>query len=90
MDAIDRYREMQTNGIAPDGHTIVGVLKATSQIGDVKTANDALTHLRAHELPMNEYIYNGLIRTYAGACKIKGVKEEDIDVYLDDIWRLLE
>jgi len=39
---------------------------------------------------MSEFIYNGLIKTYAGACRIPNVNEEHIDMYLNDIWKLVD
>lgn len=37
---------------------------------------------------MTEYIYNGLIRTYAGAAGLRHVKEEHIDLYIKDSFEL--
>lgn len=39
---------------------------------------------------MNVPIYNGLIKTYAGACLIPHVKEAHIDEYIEDAWKLFE
>ena len=39
---------------------------------------------------MDKYIYNGLIRTYASACKRREVTEKHIQMYLKDIWQLVE
>lgn len=38
--------------------------------------------------PMTEHVYNELIRTYAGACKIDHVREEHIDLYIKDAFQL--
>ncbi len=81
---------MQLTGIVPDQHTTVAVLKATSKLGDVETAYDALQDMKLHGLPMTEHVYNGLIRTYAGACRINLVREKHIDVYMEDSWALYE
>ena len=81
---------MIEKGVQPDNHTFVGVLKATSHIGDVKTAGDMIGYIKNYQIPMSEFIYNGLIKTYAGACRIKDVAEEHLDLYIDDIWRLVE
>lgn len=35
--------------------------------------------MKLHDLPVNEYIFNELIRVYAGACAVEGTREEHID-----------
>jgi len=40
--------------------------------------------MKIHGHKMTEYIYNGLIRTYAGAAALRNVKEEHIDQYITD------
>lgn len=37
---------------------------------------------------MTEYVYNGLIKTYAGAAGLRNVKEEHIDMYIKDAMEL--
>jgi len=37
---------MMEKGVEPDKHTFVGVLKATSMLGDVKTASDVVGHMK--------------------------------------------
>lgn len=37
---------------------------------------------------MTEYIYNGLIRTYAGAAAQRHVKEQHVDEYIKDSFEL--
>ena len=74
----------------PDNHTVVAVLKATSKLGDIQTANDALQDLKIYDLRMSEHVYNGLIRTYAGAAAVRFVKEEHVDMYIKDAWALFE
>ena len=81
---------MIEDGVVPDGHTFVAVLKATSKLGDVRTAADMIGYMKWYEVPMTEYIFNGLVKTYASACLIKNVLEEHIDIYLDDIWKLVD
>lgn len=39
---------------------------------------------------LNVYIFNGLIRTYAGACTIPEIEEEHVKMYIKDAWDLLE
>lgn len=41
-DAIKIYEEMLENGVVPDSDTYVALFKATSNLGDVKTAYNAL------------------------------------------------
>ena len=40
--------------------------------------------MKIHGLKMTEHMYNGLIRTYAGAAAVWHVKEEHIDMYIRD------
>ena len=75
---------MQLKGIVPDEHTYVAVLRACAKIGDTQTAYDALQDMKIHGLKMTEHMYNGLIRTYAGAAAVWHVKEEHIDMYIRD------
>ena len=39
-----------------------------------------------HGHKMTVYVYNGLIRTYAGAAAVRNVKEKHIDQYVKDSW----
>ena len=88
--AIEYWHQMQIKSIVPDEHTIVAVLKACSKLGDTQTAYDALQDLKIHNLPLTEHVYNGLIRTYAGACMVRNTKETHIDSYISDSWELFE
>ena len=88
--ALDYWKLMNEKGIVPDRHTFVGVLKATAQLGDVHTASDALVQMKNYRVPMSEHVYNGLIRTYAGACAQPHVQEKHVDEYLADVWVLFE
>lgn len=65
--AVEKYRLMQKKRVVPDYHTFVAVLKASSQYGDIQLAIEVLDTMKNLGFEMNEYIYNGLIRTYAGA-----------------------
>lgn len=47
-------------------------------------------YMKNYNIPMSEFIYNGLIKTYAGACRIKEVTEPHLDMYINDIWRLVD
>jgi len=44
--------------------------------------------MKIHGLKLNVHVYNGLIRTYAGAAAIRNVKEEHVDLYIKDAWEL--
>ena len=88
--AIEKYRIMQKKRIVPDYHTFVGVLKATSKYGDIPVAIEALDTMRNLGFEMNSHIYNGLIRTYAGACTIPKIEERQIESYVADAWALLD
>ena len=37
-EAIQKWRTMLANGVSPNKYTIVAVLKATAQLGDIPTA----------------------------------------------------
>lgn len=39
---------------------------------------------------MNRYIYNGLLRVYAGCMELPGLEEEKKEAYIKDAWRLFE
>ena len=86
--AIEYFHKMQLKGIVPDEHTYVAVLRATAKVGDTQTAYDALQDMKIHGHKMTEYLYNGLIRTYAGAAALRNVKEEHIDLYIKDSFEL--
>lgn len=88
--AIEYWHKMQLKNIVPDEHTCVAVLRACAKLGDVQTAYDALKDMKMHGLPMTEHTYNGLIRTYAGAAAVRGVKEEHVDLYIKDAMELFE
>lgn len=46
--------------------------------------------MKIHGFKMTSHVYNGLIRTYAGAAGIRHMKESHIDQYLKDSWDLFE
>ena len=46
--------------------------------------------MKIHGLPLTEHVYNGLIRTYAGAAAVRQVKESHVDMYIKDSWELFE
>ena len=66
------------------------MLKAASQVGDIKTALEVVDLMNQNDEPFTPYIYNGLIRVYAGACAIKGIKEEHMDMYVEDVLNLID
>ena len=41
-------------------------------------------------IPLSVYLYNGLLRTYAGACGLDFISEEVRELYIKDAWRLFE
>lgn len=88
--AIQYWQKMQIKSIVPDEHTYVAVFKATSKLGDVQTAYDALQDMKIHGITMTEHTYNGLIRTYAGAAAQRNVKESHIDMYIKDAMELFD
>jgi pentatricopeptide repeat protein len=86
--AIEFWHKMRIAGIAPDRHTLVAVLKACSKLGDIETAFDAVQETKIHGVELSEHSYNGLIKVYAGAAALRRVKEEHIDTYIKDAWKL--
>lgn len=88
--AIEFWHQMQLKGVLPDQHTPVAVLKACSKLGDTQTAFDVLHDMKLHNIEINEHVYNGLIRTYAGAAGLRNVKEDHINSYIRDAWALFD
>eukprot|EP00826_Nyctotherus_ovalis_P043414 TRINITY_DN456_c0_g1_i5.p2 TRINITY_DN456_c0_g1~~TRINITY_DN456_c0_g1_i5.p2 ORF type:complete len:143 (+),score=44.35 TRINITY_DN456_c0_g1_i5:1060-1488(+) len=74
--------------IVPNDMTFYYVLKATAHLGDVQVAHEALQEMKAHRIEIKERIYSMLIYTYAGACKVAGTTEKQIDAYIRDTWTL--
>ena len=64
------------------------MFRACAKVGDVQTAYDALQDMRLRGFKLNVHGYNGLIKTYAGAAAQWKVKEEHIDMYVDDAMKL--
>jgi hypothetical protein len=79
---------MVAKNIVPDADTFIALFKATSLIGDVKTAYNGLMHLKQINIPVSIYMYNGLLRTYAGACAVPMISEETRNNYIEDAWNL--
>ena len=46
--------------------------------------------MKSQKQAMSVYHYNGLIRTYAGGCKLPGADKELKDAYMRDAWNLFE
>jgi len=86
--ALEIWRKMRYMQIVPNVETFQAVIKATSQLGDVQTAYEAIQEMKGYEIPLNEAIYNQLILTYAGACKVQETTEKQIDAYIKDAWML--
>lgn len=88
--ALEVFKKMKMKNVAPDSYTYVYVLRATSHLGDINTANEIIKEIKLMNIPINEYICNGLIRTFAGAAKIPYVKTEHLEEYLKDSWNILQ
>ena len=86
--ALEVFKKMKMKNVMPDSYTYVCLLRATAHLGDINTANEIIKEMKLMNLPMNEYICNGLIRTYAGAARIPYVKTEHLDEYLKDSWNI--
>jgi len=74
----------------PDSDTFIALFKACSTIGDVKTAFNGIIQLKQLNIPLSSYMYNGLLRTYAGACSLELVTQELRDLYSKDAWKLFK
>ena len=46
--------------------------------------------MKNQKLPLTPYHYKGLLRTYAGACKIPQLSKDTKDLYIKDAWKLFE
>jgi hypothetical protein len=44
--------------------------------------------MKLQKFPMNVYVYNGLLRTYAGAVATPMLKEETKNIYIEDAWNI--
>eukprot|EP01017_Pseudomicrothorax_dubius_P039719 TRINITY_DN6127_c0_g1_i7.p1 TRINITY_DN6127_c0_g1~~TRINITY_DN6127_c0_g1_i7.p1 ORF type:complete len:302 (-),score=50.16 TRINITY_DN6127_c0_g1_i7:136-1041(-) len=87
-EAIEVFNRMISLKVIPDSDSYVAVLKACAKIGDVKTAYNVLHYMRQQGLQPNVYIFNGLLRTYAGACASKDVALDVKEQYVKDAWSL--
>eukprot|EP01022_Parablepharisma_sp_SALTPOND_P028372 TRINITY_DN70869_c0_g1_i1.p2 TRINITY_DN70869_c0_g1~~TRINITY_DN70869_c0_g1_i1.p2 ORF type:complete len:345 (+),score=12.56 TRINITY_DN70869_c0_g1_i1:476-1510(+) len=88
QQAIETWRKMRYLQVVPDTMTFLAVLRATAKLGDLQTAYEAIQEMKAYEQPINRDIYESLIQTYAGACKVEGVTDKQIDAYIKDAWVL--
>lgn len=86
--ALEVFQKMKMKKVLPDSYTYVCVLRATAHLGDINTANEVLKEMKLMDIPINEYICNGLIRTYSGAARIPYVKLEHLEEYLKDAWNI--
>lgn len=89
-EAIGFYQKMVAKNIVPDADTFIALFKATSNAGDVKTAFNGLMHLKQLNIPLNAYMFNGLLRTYAGACALPNIDDSVKKVYIQDAWNLFK
>lgn len=67
------------NSIDIDSDTVVCVLKACSNCGDMKIAHEVVKLMNTHKIAPNKYIYNSLVRVYIGACSLP-----DLDQSLEE------
>ena len=88
--AIEVWRVEMNKGMQPDSDTYVGLLKACGMIGDVKTAFNAIQDMKAADMPITVYIYNGLLRTYASAVASESILPSLRDLYVKDAWELFK
>lgn len=84
------FNQMLNYQVTPDYDSFSGLLLATSKTGNIKQAFNALQVMKERGMPMNEYVYNGLIRTYAAACRTPGTVATLIKEYKRDAWVLFK
>lgn len=89
-EGVNFYHQMVNRQILPDSDTYVALFKACSMIGDVKTAYNALIQMKEQNIALNVYMYNGLLRTYAGACAVPYCSAEIKELYVQDAWKLFK
>ncbi len=46
--------------------------------------------MKQQNIPLSVYMYNGLLRTYAGACAVPYCSEEIKELYVQDAWKLFK
>ena len=44
--------------------------------------------MKQHNIPLSIYMYNGLLRTYAGACGSEYIEPELKQMYIEDSWNV--
>ena len=84
------FNQMINYQVMPDYDSFSGLLMATSKTGNIKQAFNALQIMKERGMEMNEYIYNGLIRTYGAACKVEGTVATLVKEYKRDAWILFK
>lgn len=89
-EAIEKYEEMMDCKIESNRLTFVGLLEATSKLGDVDTAFNAIVQMNALKITHNDQIYDGLLKTYASALSFPKVPKTLKELYLKDAWKLFD
>jgi len=84
------FDQMINYQIAPDQDSFICLLKATGKTGNIKVAFNALQLMKERNIEMNEYIFAGLIRTYAAACSIPNSNPDVVKEYKKDSWNLFK
>ncbi|KRX00511.1 hypothetical protein PPERSA_06154 [Pseudocohnilembus persalinus] len=88
--ALDYYEQMKISSVNMDMDTYIHTLKACSNIGDVNTAYNVLQAMKENKVEPNKYVYNQLMRVYAGAVEYSPMEEKTKDLYIQDAWKLLD
>lgn len=89
-EALQKYEEMKTAVIQPTRLTFVGVLEATSKLGDIDSAYNAIVQMNALKIRQNDQIFDGLLKTYASALIKPNLPKELKEMYLADAWKLFD
>lgn len=87
-EALQMYEEMCQLHIEPTRLTFIAVLEATSKIGDVTTAYNALVQMNAFKIPQNNQTYSGIIKTYASALSFLNLPKKLKAMYIEDSWKI--
>ncbi|XP_004301874.1 PREDICTED: pentatricopeptide repeat-containing protein At2g22410, mitochondrial-like [Fragaria vesca subsp. vesca] len=64
-EALDLFQKMLDSGVAPDEATLVFILSACSQVGDLVIGKEAHDHISKSNIALTVTLYNSLIDMYA-------------------------
>lgn len=89
-EALERYFEMKDKMIQPTRLTFIAVTEATAKLGDVASAYNAIVQMNSLQIVPNNQVFDGLLKTYAGALSKVNVPKELKELYIKDAWKLFD